>query len=184
MTTAASDALTAERDDLARRAQRGIGMPIAGGLYWLAVAWLLRTYPPGQALVYGFFLTGAVFPVGWGLTRALGGDLMAKSPALTPLGMQLNFLQLCFWPVLIVVWREAQPWTPYVMGVLFGSHFLPYSWFYRSRGYMTLTLLLTIVLTAAVVMAGDPLFHTVPLLAAGCYAIAVAMLMQENRVRA
>ena len=42
----------AERDRLALLTRKGIGMPMAGMLYWLAVAFMLRALPQKTALVF------------------------------------------------------------------------------------------------------------------------------------
>lgn len=177
----ATAAIDAERERLAQVAARGIGMPIAGMLYWLAVGALVRELPLGRALLWSFIATGAVFPVGALLTKAFGGDLFAKSERFTSLGMTFNALQLLFWPVIIVVFRQAPEWTPYAMCVLFGSHFLGYAWLYRSAGYALLTLGTVLVPTVAVLVAGDARYAQVPLLAAAVYAVAVVQLWRERR---
>jgi hypothetical protein len=169
----------AERDRLSRLTRKGIGMPLAGMLYWLAVAFLLRTFPQKTALVFSFALTGMVFPLGALLTRLAGGDLFAKSASLTPLGLQLAAIQLFYWPVIVVVFQRAPEWTPFALAVLFGSHFLPYAWLYRSAAFGFLAVATTLVVTAGVVVTRSPLFTTVPLLAAACYAVAVILLWRE-----
>ena len=171
----------AERRRLALATRKGIGMPVAGLLFWLVVAVILRWQEPPTALVLCFVLTGLVFPVGYVITRLMGGDLFAKSPTLTPLGMQLAAMQLFYWPVIIVVFSQAPEWTPFTLAVLFGSHFLPYGWLYRSRGYMFLTVSVAVVLSVAVLLRGSPLYLTVPLLTAACYAVAVIILWLEVR---
>lgn len=175
--------LDVERDRLAGLTKRGIGMPAAGFLYWLAVAWLTRHYSISTAVVLSFFLTGAVFPIGVVFTRLAGGNLFAKSEGLTSLGMMLNFVQLLYWPVVILVWTRSPEWAPWVMAVLFGSHFLPYSWLYRTRAYGFLTLSIAISLTALAFITGDPMMTTVPLVTAACYAITVGWLWKENQAR-
>ncbi|MEM7350666.1 MAG: hypothetical protein AAF657_07660 [Acidobacteriota bacterium] len=170
-----------ERSRLARATRKGIGMPMAGMLFWIAVAVVLRSLPQSTALVLCFVLTGPVFPVGYGLTRLMGGDLFAKSPTLTPLGMQLAALQLFYWPIIIVVFRQAPDWTPFTMAVLFGSHFLPYGWLYASRAYMFLTLSVTVVLSVGALATSGPMFLLTPWLTAGCYAVAVVLLWREIR---
>jgi hypothetical protein len=109
----------------------------------------------------------------------VGGDLFVKSPTFTSLGLQLAAIQLFYWPIIILVFREIPEWTPFVMAVLFSSHFLPYWWLYRSRGYAALAALTTVACVAAVLVAGSPLFSVVPLIAAGCYAVGVATLGVE-----
>ncbi len=174
-------AIDAERARLARATARGIGMPIAGLLYWLVVAAFVRELPVRQALFWSFCATGAVFPVGVLITRWFGGDLFAKSERLTPLGLLLNGMQLLFWPVIIVVWRIEPTWVPFTLATLFGSHFLGYAWLYRSRGYAVLSLGVSVVLTAAVLVARDPLYLLTPVLAAAVYAVAIAVLFLEWR---
>jgi hypothetical protein len=154
-------------------------MPIAGLVYWLAVAVILRQLPERTGLVVCFFATGAVFPLGALITRLAGGDLFAKSTTLTPLGLQLAAVQLFYWPIIVLVFRQAPAWTPFAMAVLFGSHFLPYWWLYRSRAYALLAVLTTVASTVAVLIAHGPLFTNIPLIAATCYTVACVALARE-----
>ena len=173
--------LEEERRRICLLTRRGIGMPMAGFLFWIAMAVLVRTLPERAAMVYSFFATGVVFPLGVLFTRLAGGDLFVKSAVFTSLGLQLAILQLFFWPIIIIIFGVARPWTPYVMAVLFCSHFLPYNWLYRSRGYAFLAAGTGIMCTAAIMVARSSLYHWIPLIAAGCYAICVVMLWNENR---
>ena len=173
--------LEQERRRICLLTRRGIGMPVAGFLFWVAMALFVRLLPERTAMVYSFFATGAVFPLGILFTRLAGGDLFLKSAAFTNLGLQLAILQLFFWPVIIIVFGTARPWTPYVMAVLFCSHFLPYNWLYRSRGYAFLAVGTGAMSTAAVIAARSSLYLWIPLIAAACYAVSVVMLWNENK---
>jgi hypothetical protein len=168
----------AERRRLSRATMKGIGMPVAGLLYWIAAAFVLRSFPMETALVWCFIMTGPVFPIGYAITKACGGDLFAKSTTLTPIGIQLAALQLLYWPIIIVVYRFATEWTPFTLAVLFGSHFLPYGWMYESRAYPFLTISVAGVMSVGAVVSG-PMYLNVPLLAAACYSIAALMLGRE-----
>ncbi len=184
MTKAPTDFLTAlniERTRISMHTQRGIGMPAAGLLFWLGAAWLMRHFPTGRAVLYSFFLTGPVFPVGVALTRLAGGDLFSKSPGLTPLGLLLAALQAFFWPIIALVFYLSPEWTPWTMAILFGSHFLPYAWLYRSRAYGFLSVSVAVSLSALALITRAPMPETVPLVTAACYAIAVVWMWQENR---
>lgn len=173
-------------DDLraegARITQRGIGMPAAGLIFWLAAAQLGHVFPPKTAAVLTFVATGAVFPIGWLLTRWAGGDLMAKGHALTGLGGLLNAVQIFYWPVLIAVFLVRPEWVPFTMGVLFGSHFLPYGWFYRSRGYTLLGVVGPLAALGVQLAAPAHAMTAIPLAMAAAHAL--ALLIGENRADA
>ena len=171
--------LDAEKTRCIRATRMGLGMPIAGMLFWIGVWFLVTRFPIQSAVYMSFFATGLVFPVGVGITRLLGGDLFARSPALTSLGLQLAALQLFFWPVIIILASIAPRWVPYVMACLFASHFLPYGWLYRSRGYMVLAILTAVATTATVLVARGPVPHVVPLVAAASYLVAILITRAE-----
>ena len=169
------------RDEIAHITQRGAGMPAAGLLFWLAAAVLGYLYVPKTAAVLTFIATGAVFPIGWLITSRMGGNLMHKGHPLTNLGMLLNFVQMAYWPVLIAVFFVRPELVPFTMGVLFASHFLPYGWFYRSRGYTTLGIAGPIVAMAVQLAAPGHAMVAVPLAMAAVHAVAVALVIGENR---
>jgi hypothetical protein len=169
------------RDEIARITQRGVGMPAAGLAFWLAAAQLGQMYAPRTAAVLTFIATGAVFPLGWFITRRAGGDLMHKGHPLGNLGMLLNFVQLFYWPVLVAVLFVRPDLVPFTMGVLFGSHFLPYGWFYRSRGYTVLGIAGPLAAIGLQLAAPTHAMTAIPLAMAAMYALALAMLIAENR---
>lgn len=168
------------RDELARITQRGIGMPIAGIIFWVAVAFAESRLSAKSAALFAFFATGAVFPIGWAMTRLLGGDLMHKGHPLTSLGMLLNFVQLFYWPILIAVFAIRPSLVPFVMGCLFGSHFLAYGWLYRSRGYTMLGIVGPTVATILQALAPANSIVTIPAVMAIVYLISAVLLHSEN----
>ena len=66
-------------------------------------------------------------------------------------------------PVLVAVFFIRPELVPFTMGVLFGSHFLPYGWFYRSRGYTTLGISAPIVALLLQLAAPARSFVLIPL---------------------
>jgi hypothetical protein len=171
------------RDEIARITRRGIGMPAAGMAFWLAAAQFGQMYTPRGAALATFFATGAVFPLGWWFTRLAGGDLFAKGHPLNGLGGTLNAVQFCYWPVLVAVYFTRPELVPFTMATLFGSHFLPYGWFYRSRGYLGLGMGVPLVATALQLAAPAHAFVAIPLAVAAVYALAVARVAHENHVQ-
>lgn len=179
----AANPIDLARDELAQRTQRGLGMPLAGLLFWLAMAALgaFSGWSPKTLALAMFFGTGAVFPLGWALTRMIGGDLMAKHPQLTPLGMTLNFIQFAYWPALLVMYAREPMLVPLLMGTLFGSHFIPYGWFYRSRGYTVLGIGCVAGTTLVQLASPQQVFTMIPLACAASYALGALLVTTENR---
>lgn len=172
-----------QRDSLILATRRGVGMPLAGTLFWLALCLAAAFLDPSprQLGLIAFFGTGAVFPLGWWLTRSFGGDLMARQPPLTELGMCMNFVQFAYWPVLILVYLKMPEWTLFTMVVLFSSHFLGYGWLYRSRGYGWIAC--AGVLAPVLLALSGYGTHALAVALAGLtvYASGVALVLHENR---
>lgn len=174
------DALDTLRDEIARITRRGIGMPAAAIGLWLAAAQFGHMYSPRGAALATFIVTGAVFPLGWWLTRMAGGDLFAKGHPLNRLGGTLNAVQFFYWPALIAMFGLRPEWVPFAMATLFCSHFLPYGWFYRSRAYTTLGIGAPLLALALQLAAPAHAWTAIPLAMAAIHALAVAMLLAEN----
>ncbi len=121
-----------------------------------------------------------MFPIGVAISKMIGADLFSKGHPQTRLGMTLNFVQFAYWPILVLVFKVAPEWTSYVMAVLFGSHFLPYGWFYRSAGYTALGIG-SIVVPTVLVLAGVRAPEHVALAMAAMYVACVVRVHFENR---
>ena len=65
------------------------------------------------------------------------------------------------------------------MACLFASHFLPYGWLYRSKGYMLLAILTAVATTVTVIAARGPAPQVVPLVAAASYLVAIVVIRNE-----
>jgi len=169
------------RADLARLTRRGIGMPMAGLLYWVAISIVVQVLPVKTAVLVAFFATGAVFSVGLWFTRLLGADLINKGHVLNGLGGVFNAAQAFYWPVLILVFFLVPEWTLFTLVVLFCSHFLGYAWLYRSRGYAVLAIAGPVVAVVMALVIGTRTHYALPPAIAGVYAVAVALLVAETR---
>ena len=168
------------KDDLIRSARKGYPVFMAGALYWLAMG-TLGFFLEGQTLALCYLLgVGGIFPLGLLLGRLLKADLTSKNP-LGALGGIVGGIQAFFLPLWIVVYLERPELVPFAIGLLAGSHFLPYTWIYRSRTY----LFLPFAMAAASFFLGyvfDRLaFSALPFAMAVIYLAAAAGLAAESR---
>lgn len=176
--------LDESRRDLALKTRKGIGMPMAGLLYWVGLSVAVQTLPVKTAILVAFFATGAVFPVGWLLTRLMGGNLVNKGHELNGIGGILNAVQAFYWPVLILVYFISPEWTVFTLVVLFCSHFLGYGWLYESRGYTFLAIAGPVIAVVMAIWQGAATHQSLPPIVAALYAISCVMLVAETRAQA
>jgi hypothetical protein len=127
------------KDDLIRGARNGYPVFLAGALYWLAMG-ALGLFLEGQTLALCYlFGVGGIFPLGLLFGKLLKADMISKNP-LGALSGIVGGIQAFFLPIWIVIYMEHYELIPFAIGLLAGSHFLPYVWIYRSRTYLFLTL--------------------------------------------
>ena len=110
--------LEAERDRCIRLTRMGIGMPVAGFVYWLVFAWLVSRFRIDSAVYMAFLATGAVFPLGmytvctFQLSKAIGYEPLLLIPRF------FIFIALAAWLAVFVglihsfVRTKPRPATP------------------------------------------------------------------------
>lgn len=172
------------RDSLARGTRQGIGMTLASCAYWAGLAGVVAWAGFGPRALALFFLVATllVYPLGWAINRACGGDLLARGHPLAPLVWVLGATQALGWPTLGVVFLQAPTLLAFALAALLGAHFLPYGWLYRSPSYYALGI--GSVLLAALLQWRDPRGANlaIPLAMLACYALATFGVWRENRI--
>ena len=123
------------RDELIRFTKKGIGFPLAGLLVMCLCTLFVNFLPQRQALIWSIFATGSTFPIAFFISKIFDVNPFAKLPPLTTLGTVLACAQFLYWPVLILIFQLAPNWFPFVFTILFGSHFIPFGWLYKSKAY-------------------------------------------------
>ena len=123
------------RDELITVTKKGISFPIAGSIIIAFAAIAVNLFPERMALMMVFFATGCVFPIAILVSKLINANPFAKMPPLSDLGAILAGIQMFYWPVFILLFSIAPAWVPFSMAILFGSHFIPYGWLYKSKAY-------------------------------------------------
>ncbi len=123
------------RDELIRFTKKGIGFPFAGLIVMCVCAIAINLLPQRQALITTIIATGSTFPIAFFISKIFRVNPFAKLPPLTSLGTVLACAQFLYWPVLILVLQLTPNWFPFTLAILFGSHFIPFGWLYKSKAY-------------------------------------------------
>jgi GNAT superfamily N-acetyltransferase len=173
------------RLEVARVTRRGIGMTIAACLYWLGLALITALAGLQPQVLAAFFLvaTVLVYPLGWLLDRACGGDLFARGHPLSGLLAMLAATEALGVPMMAVLLRDEPGLLAFALAAMLGAHFVPFGWLYQSPAYYTLGIG-TVVLSALLqwwLPARAPLL--IPVAMTLCYALAVFAVWRELRQR-
>ena len=106
-------------------------------------------------------------------------NILTTGNPLGTLGGIVAAPQAFYIPVFIIVYMHIPSYLPFTIGLLGGSHFLPYMWIYRSKAYLFVTLS---VCLSSLIIGGffvDHAFSFVPLAISLIYGIGVLLILRE-----
>lgn len=144
------------RDDLISFTKKGIGFPLAGTIIMSLCAIFISVLEQRQALIWTICATGSTFPIAFFISKIFKVNPFAKFGPLSNLSAVLACAQFLYWPVLILVLQLTPNWFPFVMAILFGSHFIPFGWLYKSKAYYFLGF--SMPLAGCIMTLGGPEF--------------------------
>ena len=131
------------RLDCALKQKRGLHIILASIIIWLVIAIIHFSYM--QILtknLFTFICAAVLLPLSYLVSKLINVDFQNKSNPLTELGILFSVNQALY--LLIAMW--IYPTIPekmlMILAIIFGAHLLPYSWFYKSRIYFTLAILI------------------------------------------
>ena len=169
------------QDHVINVAQRGYPILVTGSAFFIVLAAMGNAVPQRTLGLVWIFGMMVIFPTGVMLGTLLGIRVMTRDNPLGTLGGLVAAVQAFFIPVFIVVYQFTPQYLPLTVGLLGGAHFLPYSWIYRSRAYIVVSIgtgLASLVLgTVALTFA----YTLVPLAIAVIFAGGVVWIRGENR---
>lgn len=167
------------QSDIIIEAKKGYPILLSGSIVFLLFTFLPFILPMEAIHLIWIFGLGAIFPLGLLLGKLLGVNLLSTKNPLGTLGGIVAGPQAFFIPVFILVYMHIPAYLPFTIGLLGGSHFLPYMWIYKSKAYLFVTLG---VCLSALIIGGwlvDYAFTIVPLAISTVYGIGVLLILKE-----
>ena len=133
------------RIDCAVKQKKGVHFILASIVIWSAVLIVqLTDVPMYTKNLYTFCCTAPLLPLAYFVSKIIKVDFQNKGNPLTNLGILFSCNQMLY--LLIAMW--VYPTVPekmlMVIAMIFGAHLLPYSWLYKSKTYMILSVFITI----------------------------------------
>lgn len=172
------------QSDIIKEAKKGYPILLSGSIVFLIFTFLPLIFPIETVYLIWIFGLSVIFPFGILLSKLLGVNILATGNPLATLGGIVAAPQAFFIPVFIIIYMHIPTYLPFTIGLLGGSHFLPYMWIYRSKAYLFITLG---VCFSSLIIGGffvDQAFIFVPIAISLVYGIGVLLILRELKVEA
>lgn len=115
---------------------KGTPMLYAGILFWFLAGLSYFFIPEDVRFWVYIYGVGIIFPLGILISKFLKKDLFVHDNPLSSLAGLLGAMQILFIPVVLIFIAKNPAIIPYVLAVLTGAHFLPFSWVYQTKWYL------------------------------------------------
>ncbi|WP_099098684.1 DUF7010 family protein [Bacillus thermotolerans] len=169
---------------MARSSKKGYPILLSGAIIFLLFALMPIILPMTAVHLIWVIGLGAIFPLGLLIAKLLNIQLLTTDNPLATLGGIVAAPQAFFIPVFIIVYMYIPEYLPFTVGLLGGSHFLPYMWIYRSKAYLFVTLATCL---SSLILGGflvDYAFTLVPLAIVAIYGSGVWLIIKELKQEA
>ena len=133
------------RRDCIKKQKRGLHFIIASVFIWAVILLIhLSSLPLENKNLYTFCCSAPLMPLAFAISKIIKVDFQNKENPFTNLGIIFSVAQIPY--LLIAMWAFAEVPEKMVMlySIIFGAHLLPYGWFYRSKVYYVLSMLIPI----------------------------------------
>lgn len=133
------------KKDCSKKQKKGIHFIIASVVIWTMVLIVqLTNLPVLTKNLLTFCCTAPLLPIAFLISKILKIQFQDRSNPLNNLGILFSANQMIY--LLIAIW--IYPTLPdkmlMVIAMIFGAHLLPYSWLYKSKTYMIMSVLIPI----------------------------------------
>ena len=123
--------------------KRGVHIILASIIIWLAISIIhFSSMPILTKNLFTFVCAAVLLPLSYFVSKLIKVDFQNKGNPLTELGILFSVNQALY--LLIAMW--IYPTIPekmlMILAIIFGAHLLPYSWLYKSRVYLVLSILI------------------------------------------
>ncbi len=169
------------QDHVIDGAQRGYPILVTGSAFFIVLAAISNALPQRTLGLVWIFGMMVIFPTGVMLGALLRINVITRHNPLGTLGGLVAAVQAFFIPVFIVVYQFTPQYLPLTVGVLGGAHFLPYSWIYRSRAYIFVSVATGLASLAVSTVMLSSAYTLVPLAIGVIFAGGVGWIRHENR---
>jgi hypothetical protein len=170
------------RRELSLEAKNGINFILAACVVWSGVAYIWTLpYSAYNLSILTFIAASLLLPLAWLLSRILKTAWSVAGNPIEPLGLWLNFAQLCYFPFLIFVLLKYPEHFVMTLAIITGAHLFPYAWFYDAKAYAVAGVGIPVGSLLLGLALEPELFFWIPLFVAGAMGLLAAALYASFR---
>jgi hypothetical protein len=134
------------RKDCSVNQKKGIHFILASVFIWGAVLGVqLLDLPILTKNLYTFICTAPLVPLAFFISKLIKADFQNKENPLTNLGVLFSVNQILYLIIAMWVYPTVPDKMLMVIAMIFGAHLLPFGWLYKSKSYMALSVIITIL---------------------------------------
>jgi hypothetical protein len=127
-------ALLRDRLTLYVKLRGGYTFPLAGAIWWTAMAVLGYEYPVKSWALLAFIGSGLIFPIALLLSKLLGVNFMSEKSAVDDAIGPAFIGMLLFWPMAFAAYWTAVELTPLILAIGMAMHWPIIGWTYGRPG--------------------------------------------------
>jgi hypothetical protein len=134
------------RLDCALKQKKGLHFILASVIIWCAVfAVHCTSMPILTKNLLTFCFTAPLMPLAYMISKIIKVDFTNKKNPLTNLGVLFSINQIFYLLIAMWVYSAAPDKMVMILAIIFGAHLLPYGWLYKSKSYIALSVIISIV---------------------------------------
>ncbi len=148
-----TNALLRDRLESFVRLKGGYTFPLAGAIYWGALAYVATLgFPLKTFLTIAFIGSGAIFPLAWGLSQIAGVNFMADKSAAGSIIAPAMLGMLLFWPMAALAYWTAPDLALPILAIGMSMHWPVIGWSYGRTALYTAHAIVRAILVAVIFM--------------------------------
>lgn len=127
-------ALLAERHAAYVRLKGGYPLPVAGAIYWAALAVAGTVLPAKGWILVALWCSGLIFPLGILVAKLVGNSFIKDRTAVSSLLLPAFISMLLFFPMLFAALQVAPALAPLILAIGMSIHWPMIGWSYGKTG--------------------------------------------------
>lgn len=133
------------RLDCALKQKKGLHFILASIIIWGGVLVIhLTSLPILTKNLFTFCCTAPLMPLAYMISKIIKVDFTNKNNPLTNLGILFSVNQILYLLIAMWIYQAIPDKMVMVLAIIFGAHLMPFSWLYKSKSYMVLSIIIPI----------------------------------------